>query len=89
MKLTQFVWKVTHIVPPILKVIYLVIAIIPKGEFLNGWPEPQELFLRMPPGTTLAECIADHTPAVDHAPDGAQMMGWRCIEIDLLPTSKA
>ena len=75
--------------PSILKVVYLIISIVPQGEFLNGWPEVQELFLKMPPGTTLAECIADHKPTLDHAPSDAQMMGWRCVEIDLLPTSKA
>jgi hypothetical protein len=73
----------------VLKVIYLVISLVPKGESLNGWPDTQEFFLKLPTGTTLEECRAEHKPAADLNTEEAQMFTVKCVELDLLPASKA
>lgn len=70
------------------KVVYLIITIVAQGTSLNGWPETQDLIMKMPPGVTLAQCEADHKPAWDTNTATAQFAGYRCVEVDLLPTSR-
>jgi hypothetical protein len=45
--------------------------------------------MAMPPGTSVKDCEADHTPAADAMSDGVIKFGYKCVEVDLLPTSKA
>lgn len=73
----------------VLKVIYLVISLVLKGDSLNGWPDTQEFFLKLPEGTTLEECEAQHKPATDFTFGDAQFFAVKCIELDLLPASGA
>ena len=73
----------------VLKVVFLVISLVQKGEDLNGWPDTQDFFLKLPPGTTLAQCEADAKPATDSNFGDAQLFAVKCVELDLLPASKA
>lgn len=63
-----------------IKVVFLIISIVAKGQSLNGWP-------KLPPGTMVEQREADHKPAWDANTDNAQRAGYRCVEVDLLPTS--
>lgn len=73
----------------ILKVIYLVISLVPTGESLNGWPDTQEMFLKLPPGNTLEDCENAIKPAQDVNTQDAQLFAVKCVELDLIPASKA
>lgn len=42
----------------------------------------------MPTGTTLEQCEADYKPAADFNTQDAQMFAVKCVELDLLPSSK-
>ena len=71
----------------ILKVILLIISIVPKGESLNGWPETQEMIMKLPPGYTLEDCETNKGPVVTANAADAQLLSVKCVELDLTPSS--
>lgn len=73
----------------ILKVVFLILSLIPKGESLNGWPDTQDMILKLPPGYTLEDCEKNKQPLINANAPGAQMLGAKCVENDLLPSSGA
>lgn len=72
-----------------LKVILLILSIVPKGEGLNGRPETQEMALKLPPGYTLEDCEKNKQPVINANAGDAQLLSAKCVELDLVPASKA
>jgi hypothetical protein len=66
-----------------IKVVLLILMALTKDG------EHPMVVMAMPPGTSVKDCEADHTPAADAMSDGVIKFGYKCVEVDLLPTSKA
>lgn len=67
-----------------LKIVLLILMVITKdGDYKLA-------VLPMPPGTTIADCEANHTPALDNNVDSDVVkFGYKYVELEALPTSGA
>lgn len=68
----------------------VIVLLILLGIFKDD-PAIHEISLPMPPGTTIAECEADHQVAIDANTDATKPVkfGYKCVQITLLDTSDA
>lgn len=50
----------------------------------------KESTIPLPQGTTVADCIADHQPALAANWDASVIkFGWACVEVDAVPASES